>query len=269
MKSHYDVKDFAAEVINKSFNVPVLVDFWAEWCAPCKMLSPVLEQLAEKADGRWILAKVDTEKMPEVAVQYKISSIPNVKLFVDGNAIDEFVGAVPEYQIERWLAQVLPSKFLKEIEKAADLLGKDSTEKGKNLLEEILKSEPENQQVKILLASTIIFTEPEKAGALLADISDAKYLEIAEALKTFERVLQMNPNDLVENPMKQKYLSAIADLRSQKYDEALEKFIDVIRGNRYYDDDGSRKACIAIFKFLGEEHETTLKYRREFSSALY
>ncbi|MBI4810699.1 MAG: tetratricopeptide repeat protein [Ignavibacteriales bacterium] len=269
MKSHYDVKDFAAEVINKSFNVPVLVDFWAEWCAPCKMLGPILERLAEKADGRWILAKVDTEKMPEVAVQYKISSIPNVKLFVDGNAIAEFVGAVPEYQIERWLEQVLPSKFLKEIEKAADLLAQGNTEEGKKLLEEILKSEPENQQAKVLLASAIIFSEPEKAGKLVADISDAEYLEIAEALKTFERILQLKSEDLDENPVKQKYLSAIADLRSQKFDEALEKFINVIRGNRHYDDDGSRKACIAIFKFLGEEHETTLKYRREFSSALY
>lgn len=265
----YDVKDFAAEVVNKSFQVPVLVDFWAEWCAPCKLLGPILEKLSEKAHGKWLLTKVNTGEFQDIAMQYHVSSIPNVKLFVDGNSIAEFVGALPEYQIERWLEKVLPSKYRKEVEKAADLLAKGNTGEGKKLLEEIIKSEPENQKAKIILASSIIFSEPVKAGGLVNDISDAKYLEIAGALKTFERILQISPDDLDENPVKQKYLDAISDLRSQKFDEALRKFIDIIRNNRYYDDDGSRKASIAIFKFLGEENETSLKYRREFSSALY
>jgi putative thioredoxin len=265
----YDVKDFEVEVVNQSFSVPVLVDFWAEWCAPCKVLGPVLERLAGKADGKWVLAKMNTEQMQDIAARYKISSIPNVKLFVDGNVSGEFVGALPEYQIERWLEKVLPSKYRKEVEKAAELLARGNIEEGKKLLEEILKLEPKNQQARILLASTIIFSESARAGGLVADISDAKYLEIAEALKTFERILHLKPDDLDENPVRQKYLDAIADLRSQKFDEALEKFIDVIRSDRYYDDDGSRKACIAIFKFLGEEHEITIKHRRDFSSALY
>jgi putative thioredoxin len=72
MRTKYEVIDFAAEVINRSFSIPVLVDFWAEWCAPCKMLGPILEKLAEKADGRWVLAKVDTEKLVDVALEYKI-----------------------------------------------------------------------------------------------------------------------------------------------------------------------------------------------------
>ncbi len=266
-----DIKDFPAEVINRSFSVPVLVDFWAEWCAPCKVLGPVLERLSEKANGRWILAKVNTEIMQDVAVQYKISGIPNVKLFVDGNIAGEFVGALPEYQIERWLEKVLPSKFRKEVEQAAELLARDSTEEGKKLLEEILKSEPENQQARILLASALIFSDPEKAIMLVTDISDARYMELAESIQVFGRLflLLSHQNELPEKPTKQQYLKAIEDLHSQQFEGALEKFIDIIRNDRYYDDDGSRKACIAIFKFLGEEHETTLKYRRDFGSALY
>ena len=266
-----DIKDFPAEVINRSFNVPVLVDFWAEWCAPCKVLGPVLERLNEKANGRWILAKVNTEIMQEVAAQYKISSIPNVKLFVDGNVAGKFAGALPEYQIECWLEKVLPSKFRKEVEKAAELLARGSTEEGKKLLEEILKSEPENQQARILLASALIFSEPEKAVVLVTDISDARYMELAESIRVFGRLFDIlfNQAELPEKQTKQQYLKAIEDLHSQQFESALEKFIDIIRNDRYYDDDGSRKACIAIFKFLGEEHETTLKYRRDFGSALY
>ena len=271
MRTKYDVIDFAAEVINRSFSIPVLVDFWAEWCAPCKMLGPILEKLAEKADGRWVLAKVDTEKLVDVALEYKISSIPNVKLFVDGNVVSEFVGALPEYQIIRWLEKSLPSKFKKEVEKAAELLSKSKIEEAKKLLDEIIQAEPQNQEARILLASAIVFSDSERAVELVEDVSDAKFIEVAESIRTFARLfdLRRNAKNLPESPTKEKYLNAIEDLVSQRYESALEKFIDIIRNDRYYNDDGSRKACIAIFKFLGEEHETTLKYRRDFSSALY
>ena len=267
----HDIKDFALEVVNRSFQVPVLVDFWAEWCAPCKVLGPVLERLAAKANGRWMLAKVDTESMQEVAAQYKISSIPNVKLFVDGNVVGEFAGALPEYQIERWLEKVLPSKFQKEVERAGYLIAEEQIEEGKKILEDVIQSEPENLQARILLASSIIFSETEEAVTLVTDIFDPRYAELADAVKVFGRMFHLCSNhaELPENKIKKEYLSAIKDLHSKQFEDALEKFIDIIRNDRYYDDDGSRKACIAIFKFLGEEHETTQKYRREFSSALY
>ncbi len=271
MKTKYDVKDFTAEVINRSFSIPVLVDFWAEWCAPCKMLGPILERLEENANGRWVLAKVDTEKLVDVALEYKISSIPNVKLFIDGNVVSEFIGALPEYQIVRWLEQSLPSKFRKEVEKAAELLSKNKVEEAQKLLDKIIQSEPQNQEARILLASAIVFNESERAVELVKDVSKAKFIEVAESIRTFAHLfnLRKNVNNLPESPTRVKYLNAIEDLISQRYESALDKFINIIRTDRYYDDDGSRKACIAIFKFLGEEHKTTLKYRRDFSSALY
>jgi len=98
--------DFQVEVIEQSHTLPVLVDFWAEWCAPCRMLGPVLEKLAAKYTGSWRLVKINTGEFPELAERYQVRGIPDVKLFVAGEAVDGFSGALSEYQIEQWLKKV-------------------------------------------------------------------------------------------------------------------------------------------------------------------
>ena len=104
----YEVENFQQDVLEKSFQQPVLVDFWAEWCGPCRTLGPILERLASENERKWSLVKVNTETHQEVAMYFQIRSIPAVKLFIDGEVVDEFTGALPEASIRQWLEQTLP-----------------------------------------------------------------------------------------------------------------------------------------------------------------
>ncbi|MDL1891986.1 thioredoxin [Sphingobacteriales bacterium CHB3] len=268
----YDVTDFQTGVIERSKQIPVLVDFWAEWCGPCKILGPVLERLAAQANGTWQLAKVNTEELPDVAAQYNIRSIPNVKLFVDGKVETEFVGALPEQMVKQWLAKNIPSTYRKTVEQAEQLLKEGNSQQAQQLLEDVVLHEPGNHKARALLARLLVFTDQPKALSLVSDIEqDSEAFDIAEAIRTFARLADTarTPEQLPEDGVKGEYLSAIRRLESGDFTAALEGFINVIRTNRYYDDDGSRKACIAIFKILGEEHGITQNFRREFSRALY
>jgi thioredoxin len=107
--------DFNKDVIEKSYEQPVVVDFWAPWCGPCRILGPTIEQLAEEQKDKWTLVKVNTEEEYDVAVQYRIQSIPNVKMFHEGEVIAEFAGALPRPQILAWLEEHLPNAEKQEV----------------------------------------------------------------------------------------------------------------------------------------------------------
>lgn len=267
----YDVSDFQKEVIERSYTTPVLVDFWADWCGPCKIVGPILERLAAQSEGRWALAKVDTEQLIDVAQEYGIQSIPNVKLFVDGGVVNEFVGALPEYQVQRWLQAAIPGKHQKQLEQAEALVAAGESAQARDLLNQILSAEPENVAVRVLLARSLVFDEPERAASLVENIDEPKYSEYLDAVRTFARLhhFSHHTDQLPNGKGREMYERAINSLAARNFDAALAQLIKVIREDRYYDEDGSRKACIALFKLLGEGHPLTLKHRREFSSALY
>jgi putative thioredoxin len=272
MGTTHEITDFQKDVIERSRTIPVVVDFWAEWCGPCKTLGPILEKLAEKSAGSWVLAKVDTDAHQEIAAQFGIRGIPNVKLFSDAKVLDEFTGALPEYAIVKWLEKALPNKYQKEIFRAQDLILEDKVVKAQTILESVLKHDPENHHARVLLARTYISSDPEKAVVLVEGIEEhSEYYPMADAVRTVGLMLRKlsEPFLLEENVVKSTYLEATAALARDDLGGALEKYIEVLRANRYYDDDGPRKACIAIFRILGDDHPTTQKYRRAFSSALY
>ncbi|PIE34793.1 thioredoxin [candidate division KSB3 bacterium] len=268
----YDIQNFAKEVLERSYQVPVVVDFWAEWCAPCRMLSPVLEQLAARASGEWSLAKVNTEQHPQVAAEYGIQSIPNVKLFVDGEVVNEFVGALPEEAIGRWLKDALPSPLRHQLQQAQELLVQDRFPEAQQLLEEVLEQEPDNDQAAILLATSLLFSEHLKAAGFAEKIMPASdYFSTAEAVQTLSQLLDLreHPENLPDGTVKERYLAAIERLHERDFDAALSQFIELLGIARSYHNDGARKACVAIFNFLGNDHEISQKHRRDFSSALY
>ena len=266
------MNDFQKEIIEQSFKKPVLVDFWAEWCGPCRVLGPVLEKLADKYKDKFTLAKVNTDENQAIAAKYEIRGIPCVKLFIDGEVSDEFTGALPENKVEEWLKRVLPSRNKDLIEKAKILLDENKPAAAKEILQKILISEPENEEVKLLLGRILVFDETEKALELVKNIDGLpENYELVEAIQVIAELLKKSAdkNILPESEVKELYFSALQDLKSKNLDTALAKFIDVIKSDRSYEDDGARKACIAIFKYLGEENGITIKHRREFGSALY
>ena len=267
---NYEVKDFQKDVIDKSYDKPVLVDFWAEWCGPCKMIGPVLEKLAEENKETWELVKVDTDKNQQIAMKYGIRGIPNVKLFKDGKVVNEFTGALPEQSIKDWLKKSIPSKFADKIEHAKIYLNNGDVDTAKAILEDVHKGDINNSEVKVLLAKILLFEDQKEALRLTQNV-DGKLnnIELAEAIGTLADLLNRDSNSFPDSELKETYISAIDGIRKKDFDSALEKLIEVIRTDRSYDDDGARKACIAIFKYLGEEHEITLKHRRDFGSALY
>lgn len=266
-----DVKDFESEVLKKSLETPVVVDFWAEWCAPCRILGSVLESLAEQANGDWVLAKLNTEEHPEIAGRYNVRGIPAVKMFVDGEVTNEFTGALPEFQVKSWLQQSLPSKLRRQIELADSLLAGGRQEEARRTLENVVREEPDNERARALLAHLLVFEDPRRAEELVSPIEVGDQVELAEAVRTVARLARFadDGGTLPEGEAGKLYSQAMGELLHQDFENALQHFIEVIRQDRYYDDDGSRKACIAIFKLLGEGHETTQKHRRDFSRALY
>lgn len=270
----HDVTDFEAEVLAESQTTPVVVDFWAPWCGPCRFLGPVLERLAEEeADGRWKLAKLNTDQYPEISARYGIQGIPAVKLFVDGEVIDEFTGALPEQAVRQWLDKALPSENKKRLSAAEAALDEGDHLRAEKLLREVLGEEPGNARASLLLARLVLFENPDEAIALAegAPFAGPEFLQLEESIKTVARLLTFDTETsaLPEAPVRARYLEAVGALRKQDFDGALSAFIDVIRTNRYYDDDGARKACIAIFSLLGEQHPITRKHRRSFDMALY
>jgi len=271
MSTKYDVKDFRKEVIEASHETPVVADFWADWCAPCKVLGPVLEELAGESNGKWKLAKVNTEEMPNVASEYGIQGIPAVKMFVDGEPVDEFVGALPKYQVELWLQQALPSRFRRDVQAAEYLEAEGKGAEAAQVLARVVQEEPDNVEARLRLGKLILFTDPDRAEELLDGLEEPLHSDQIEAIRTISRLhkLKRNPDSLPSGEGRETYKRGIEALAKRDFESALMEFIGTLKAERYYDDDGPRKACIAIFKFLGEEHGTTQKYRREFSSALY
>ena len=266
------LQDFERQVIGRSRQTPVLVDFWAPWCGPCRTLGPVLERLAAQANGRWELVKVNTEQHPDLAAVFNIASIPAVKLFVDGTVVDEFMGALPEKEIRRFLDRALPSPLAGQMAEAKRLLSEGAAEAARAVLEPIAAAEPGNAEARLLLAQALFTAAPERVPALLESIPPEHDLgEPARAWLTLARLARLTEasDTLPPSRVRDRYLEGARALRSRDFGAALEAFIEVLGRDRKYDDAGAKEACKAIFQVLGRRHELAERHFRAFSSALH
>jgi putative thioredoxin len=262
---------FEQEVITASRSQPVLVDFWAPWCGPCRVLGPVLDRLAEAAEGRWRLVKVNTDEHPELMQRYGVRGIPAVKLFVEGKVVDEFTGALPEYAVKQWLEKALPSEARKKY--AAAVLAMDEGDEvlARGLLGESLAADPALPEANALLARLIAFEDPARAEKLAesAAFAGPAALQVRDAIKTIARLQNLAADSIASEPSGETYMAGIEALRNRDFDSALARFIETIGRNRYIDDDGPRKACVAVFTLLGEGHPVVRKHRRTFDMSLW
>lgn len=268
----YEVDDFQTDVIEASQDAPVLVDFWAPWCGPCRQLSPVLESLAETQDG-WTLVKVNVDDNGAAAQKYGVRGIPAVKLFVDGDVTAEFTGVKPEHQVRNWLEENLPSEEKSRIEEAKEALSEGNHQEAEHLLWPVLENNPDHDEAQVLMARALAFKDPKRSQALAeaAEVTDPTLRQMRESVETISRLVELaeDPSPLPKDSVKETYVDGVQALADKNFDVALENFIDVVRTNRDYDDDGARRACVALFTLLGEKHPVTKEYRRTFDMSLY
>lgn len=267
----YEVEQFERDVLEASLDTPILVDFWAPWCGPCRVLGPVLERLAEEAAGAWKLVKINTDVHQDLAGRYGIRGIPAVKLFVGGKVVDEFTGALPDYAVRQWLEKALPSPAGSLLADAEALLDEGADVEAATVLEAILEEQPTHPAASALLAGLTVFSDPARARALAATgmSAEPRYVQVAESVRLVAEALERRAAELPDGPGREPYLAALEALSHRRFDETIDRLIEVLQKDRYYDDDGARKAGVAVFTLLGEGHPVTRAKRRTFTMWLY
>lgn len=272
---------FEADVLQKSLQVPVLVDFWATWCGPCKTLTPILEKLAAEYNGAFVLAKVDVDQEQQIAAAFQIRSVPTVFLVQNGQIVDGFPGAMPEGQLREFLTQhgVMPGEAAPAEEPAAPVALDPQAEVAR--LREAIAAEPDKDEYKLDLALALLRVgEVEEAGRLLdalpanlatddravrgrARLGFANALKDAPAREALEQALATDANDL-----RARHLLGVRLLVEGQDEAALAQFIELLRRDRNYSEGLPKKTLIDAFRVI-EDEDLVGQYRRKMSSLLF
>jgi putative thioredoxin len=263
--------NFATEVIEKSHQTPVLVDFFAQWCGPCQMLKPVLEKLAQEYN--FVLAKVDIDQSPELAHTYGVEGVPDVKVVVDGKVTDGFVGMLPEPKLREFLAQLQVTSLLDEaLESIYAEAAIGNVDQAETRLAALLEQYPDHRG--LTLGAANFYIEADRIGeaeSLLAKIQDydKEYATPAKTLKAIVQFKQITLQPPGDSDLDRAFQHAASLVLEENYAAALEQFLTIVTEDRRFRDDGARKAMLAIFDLLGDDHPLTKDYRKRLVMALY
>ena len=277
---------FVKDVVEESKHQPVLVDFWAPWCGPCKQLTPVLEKAVKAAKGKVKLVKMNIDEHPAIPGQMGIQSIPAVIAFVNGQPADGFMGALPESQVVAFLERLTKDRIggeAKDLLKAADTaLGEGDAAGATELYTQLLAEDPENVPALAGLVRSHVETGAlDQAKQTFAKIPEAKRndaavgaaraaLELAEQAKTLGPVTELEQK-VAANPLDHQArfdLALALNGKGQRLD-ALEQLISIVRRDRKWNDDGARKQLVQFFDAWGPTDEATIEGRKKLSSILF
>ncbi len=271
---------FEADVIERSNDLPIVVDFWAPWCEPCRQLTPILEQLAQEHAGKFVLVKVNIDQEPEIAQAFGVQSIPFVVAVQEAKPVNHFMGLLPEDQIREWLGSVLPSPS-EELIKRGQALEADNPQEAEQAYREASHLEPDNDAIKIHLARVLLaqnredecrrivdelaqrgFLEPE-AERIQSQLDLRAGAEEAGGIQDARRAAEADPEN-VELQIKLADALAVGG----KHAEALEICLALVQANRD-ESEAAKATMLKIFDLLGAGSELVGEYRRKLATALY
>jgi putative thioredoxin len=275
-------QDFESAVVERSHSVPIVIDFWAPWCGPCRALGPVLEKIADEQEGKFILAKINVDENPALAQAFGIQSIPAVKAVRNGALAGEFLGAQPEANVRRFIDQLLPSETDGLAQEAQRLEQAGKTQGAESLYRAALSKET-NHPLALLGLARILAQRGEEADALtlLGRVPlTAPESALAQQLTAQLRLKQSGANAedeqqyrdrLTANPRDHDARFELSQVlaASGRYEEALTELLEIVKKDRQFRDDGARKAIWEIFDVVGQRSELAEHYRSELAKVLF
>ena len=271
------LENFQQVILEGSMQQPVLIDFWADWCAPCKALMPVLTKLAQEFNGQFILAKINIEEQPELAAQFQVRSVPTVMLVSQGQLVDQFNGAKPESEVRAFLKQHLTNPVEAFKEQIKQLIGEGELDQAQTLLQQAISQLPEDIELQIELARVLLQkNQSADARAVLDQLPEADKarpevkglvagLQFVEKAPSAEQLATLADRDDSEA----RYLKAMAALVQADYETALELLLNLLRDDRAYEEGIAHKTLLEVFALLGEGNPLVVSSRRRLYTLMY